>query len=361
MLGNPGYTASVETNLNGVQRDRDLDVRYSSLSVIVPTYNRSACLARLLVCLDAQTYPADYWNVIVVDDGSDDPGYAATFKAGHPYRLLAVQQNHLGAATARNFGAIYSQADILVFLDDDVIVEPSYLEVLVREHNATERAVIMGNFRPTAAGDVNPFKNAVLRFGVTQGEANTTGTVDFTYVVSHNLSIKRHHFYEIGLFQDPTELQGWPNWDDIDLAYRAYQQGFEFIQVPDAQGSHIDHVLDDFQAHCERIYRAGKNARWLFSKYPELEDMLPMFQDKTPIRLGKDPTSLVLRKILRRILAWKPILALMEGAKRILEKYFPNSRLLAQLYRWINSSYIYQGYCFGVTTKKPNLFKPNEY
>jgi glycosyltransferase involved in cell wall biosynthesis len=318
--------------------------RYASLSVIVPTYNRPQALARLLDCLAAQTYPPRLWNVIVVDDGSTDPGYAEVYRQPRPFELLTLRQQNQGAAAARNAGADCSQADILVFLDDDVVVEPGYLAGLVQEHNAVERAVVMGFFRPAALGRPGAFKTAVLRSGVTQDQYSAERRVDFTHVASHNLSLKRQHFYEIGMFQDPTQGRGWPNWDDIDLAYRAHRQGFEFIQAHAARGAHIDHVLDDFQAHCQRIYRAGANAHWLFARYPELQEMLPMFRDKTPIRLGKDPLRLALRKLLRRALAWGPALALMQAARRILERAAPESRLLPPLYRWINSTYIYRGY-----------------
>jgi glycosyltransferase involved in cell wall biosynthesis len=321
---------------------------YPTLSVIVPTYNRSASLSRLLNCLDMQSYPVMYWEVIVVDDGSNDPGYSKAYDGKYQYKLVRVKQNHQGAVVARNAGAQHSQADIMVFLDDDVVVEPGYLEGLVREHNLHECAVIMGFFQPSRGEQAGTFKKAVLRSGVTQDSQTASQKVDFIHCVSHNLSIKRNHFFEIGMFQDPTYQKGWPNWDDIDLAYRADQHGFEFIQALDARGSHMDHVLEDFKAHCKRIYWAGVNANWLFKKYPELKEILPMFRDKTPIRLGVDSIGLVFRKILRIVLAWGPILHFMEAVSNFLEKYFPDSRILVALYRWINSSYIFRGYRFGL-------------
>ena len=323
---------------------------YPSLSVIIPTYNRSASLSRLLDCLDQQTYPVKGWEVIVVEDGSTDSGYSSVYERNYRFSIIHLQQNHQGAVLARNAGAQCSHAEILVFLDDDVIVAPGYLEGLAREHCMNDRALVMGLFQPSLGDQAGPFKKAVLRSGVTQDYQDQKNKIDFIHCVSHNISMKRRHFLEIGMFQDPTHQKGWPNWDDIDLAYRADRQGFIFIQAFEARGSHMDHVLDDFTAHCDRIYRAGVNANWLFCKYPELKEILPMFKDKTPIHLGKDPFALILRKILRLVLAWKPFLLLMEIITHELEKKDPDSPFLLPLYRWINSSYIFRGYRFGLKT-----------
>ena len=326
-----------------------------TLSIIIPTYNRSASLARLLARLNQQSYPVDYWEVVVVDDGSNDPGYPEVLNNVFKYPLIHFIQDHQGAVAARNLGALHSQADILVFLDDDVIVEPGYLEGLVQAHTLHSKVIVMGVFRPYLTPQAGPFLNAVFRSGVTQIEYLSEQNVDFYQCVSHNLSIKRDHFFEIGMFQDPTERRGWPNWDDIDLAYRAYKEGFLFLQVLDAEGSHIDHVLNDFQLHCKRIYEAGRSAYWLFKKYPELRYQLPMFRDKNPINLSNDSPMLVLRKITRAFLAWTPVLNAMEIFRKWLEQNTPNSLFLLHVYRLINSSYIFRGYRVGLSENREIL------
>lgn len=314
------------------------------LSVVIPTYNRSWSLTRLVTHLSEQSCPAYRFEIVVVDDGSSDPGYADIFERQYPFALLHLSQDHQGAVAARNLGALNSKGDILVFLDDDVVIEPGYLEGIQRAHGLYDKAIIMGAFQPSLPLEAGPFSKAVNKYGVTQGDIINNQFVNFYQCVSHNLSIKRNHFFEIGMFQDPTENHGWPNWDDVDLAFRAHKAGFQFIQVEDAKGSHMDHALDDFQVHCKRIFEAGKSANWLFKKYPELQYQLPMFQDKNPINLFEDTPFLTLRKIMRALLAWTPIVNTMELFCKQLEKKSPQSILLVQMYRWINSSYIFRGY-----------------
>lgn len=313
------------------------------VSIIIPTYNRPTVLRRLLRTLDLQDYPAGQWEVLVVDDGSPGPETQAACQEPYRFSLRFLQQKHGGAANARNLGAEQSRGAILIFLDDDIVVDPGFITALAAEHARYDRAVLMGAFVPPPNGHSTPFHTAAVIYGIAQDTLPEPGDVEFIHVVSHNLSIKRAHFFEIGCFQDPTDGKQWPNWDDIDIAYRAYQAGFVFRRVAGAGGSHIDYALDDFQAHCKRMNRAGRSAIALFAKFPELVHLLPMFHDKTPIRPG-DPPRLVVKKILRAVTAWEPALALMETLKRLLERKRPNSPVLRQLYRWITSSYIYNGY-----------------
>ncbi|HEX9029770.1 MAG TPA: glycosyltransferase family 2 protein, partial [Anaerolineales bacterium] len=305
------------------------------LSVIIPTYNRANALERLLQALDRQTFPADLWDVIAVDDGSSDPDYERVTGATYRFPMRFLKQDHQGAAAARNLGACDSQAEILLFLDDDIVVEPDFVACLVEDHRRYDRAILMGTFVPYPGETETPFRKACRRFGVTQNSAASGEEVPFIDVVSHNLSVKRNDWLEIGMFQDPTGGKGWPNWDDTDLAYRAERLGFIFRRVPGAVGSHLDAVQDDFRKHCERIQRAGKSVHYLFAKYPELAGRLPMFVDKSPIRLGEDSPRLVARKLFRAITAWKPVLRGMEGLIGVSERYFSNSRLLVGLYRWV--------------------------
>jgi glycosyltransferase involved in cell wall biosynthesis len=319
-----------------------------TLSVIIPTYNRSLSLKRLLDSLSAQSYPYEGWEAIIVDDGSVDPGYDAVLNHDYPFKLHTIYQANQGAAQARNAGATQSEAKILIFLDDDIVVQPDFLVNIVQAHRQFDRAMIMGTFLLCSTGEDTPFRWACIHHGIAQSPVNSGGKVSFLDCVSHNLSIKRQDFFQLGMFQDPTFGKGWPNWDDIDLSYRAYLQGFDFQQVAEARGQHIDQTLDDFQVHCKRAFRAGKSAASLFRKYPGLAPMMPMFRDKTAIDIKNDPPKLVLRKTLRAFLAWWPVLNVMETLTRILEKFLPRSFVLVRLYRWINSSYIYKGYRCGL-------------
>ncbi|MBS4070976.1 MAG: glycosyltransferase family 2 protein [Algoriphagus sp.] len=83
-------------------------------SVIIPTYNRSATLGRVIQSVLGQTLPA--WEIIVVDDGSldDTRELVKTF----PQVRYHFQANS-GVCAARNKGAEIATGDWLIFLDSD--------------------------------------------------------------------------------------------------------------------------------------------------------------------------------------------------------------------------------------------------
>ena len=94
-----------------------------SVSVVVPTYRRSAWLSETLDSVFAQTF-ADL-EVIVVEDGSHE---AATTLAKYGDRVRYVWQPNQGVGVARNAGVRHSRGDWIAFLDDDDWWEPQKLE-----------------------------------------------------------------------------------------------------------------------------------------------------------------------------------------------------------------------------------------
>jgi len=96
------------------------------ISVIIPTHNRPAPLARAISSVRSQTW-TDY-EILVVDDGSNDP--VAMALDGFPdarLRLLAHPCRR-GAAAARNTGLRAARGDYVAFLDDDDEWVPQKLE-----------------------------------------------------------------------------------------------------------------------------------------------------------------------------------------------------------------------------------------
>ncbi len=84
-------------------------------SVIIPTFNRAALLARTLESVFDQRF-TDF-EVIVVDDGSTDATEGTVQAARHP--VLVVRQGHRGPGAARNTGARLASGEYLAFLDSD--------------------------------------------------------------------------------------------------------------------------------------------------------------------------------------------------------------------------------------------------
>ncbi len=87
----------------------------SSVSVVIPTYNRSALLARAIRSVLAGISPGD--EIIVVDDGSKDDTTAVVGTFGDAVRYIRIPNS--GSSVARNLGIRSAKCPLVAMLDDD--------------------------------------------------------------------------------------------------------------------------------------------------------------------------------------------------------------------------------------------------
>lgn len=100
------------------------------VSVIIPTYNRSAFLKEAIESVMAQTYrPIE---CIVVDDGSTDDTKKVVEKIAKTvdkdFNLVYIFQENSGSQVARNTGTKASSGDFIQYLDSDDLLYPKKLE-----------------------------------------------------------------------------------------------------------------------------------------------------------------------------------------------------------------------------------------
>ncbi len=103
----------------------------STFSVIIPLFNKAFSIKETLASVLQQTY-TDF-EVIVIDDGSTDDGFALVSQFTDA-RILLVQQPNLGAAAARNAGIEKATGELIAFLDADDYWFPHHLETLFKLH-----------------------------------------------------------------------------------------------------------------------------------------------------------------------------------------------------------------------------------
>jgi len=102
------------------------------VSAIICTHNpRPDYFARTLTALEGQTLPREKWELLLVDNGS------APDKAPHPDlswhpRARLVNEEKLGLTPARLRGIREAAGEILVFVDDDNVLDADFLEIAVR-------------------------------------------------------------------------------------------------------------------------------------------------------------------------------------------------------------------------------------
>jgi len=210
-------------------------------SVIIPTRDRRALLARTLDSVFAQTQqPAE---IIVVDDGSSDG--TREFVESLDKRVRLIQQRHRGPGAARNAGAAAAIGDYLAFLDSDDLWFPWSLSAFAE---AVERyaqpALLCGCFRQF----VDEQELADCRELPVEGDAS----IDYLsvwprepIVGSSMMAVRRDEFLRVGGFaEEPVNLE------DHDLSLKlGTARGFLQLRQPVTMGwrLHAGGVTRDVQ------------------------------------------------------------------------------------------------------------------
>lgn len=101
------------------------------ISVITCAHNpRTDHLRRVLNALRDQTLDKQRWEYLLVDNASDQPASLQFELSWHP-NARHIKEDRLGLTWTRLRGIQESTADLLVFVDDDNLLDPDYLEQAV--------------------------------------------------------------------------------------------------------------------------------------------------------------------------------------------------------------------------------------
>ena len=112
----------------------------SSISVIIPAYNRAHLIGETLRSLLLQTRPAE--EVIVVDDGSTDETAAVAAAFGPPVKV--IRQTNAGPGAARNTGFRNSCGEFIHFFDSDDLAAPNKQAVQLSALESTGADIAYG-------------------------------------------------------------------------------------------------------------------------------------------------------------------------------------------------------------------------
>lgn len=122
------------------------NLNFTTVSVVIPLYNKGKYIERALSSVLTQTYPP--LEIIVVDDGSTDDGPDRVLNFNDP-KIILVRQENKGPGAARNAGLARARGKYIAFLDADDEWMPSFIEkgISILENNQDGvTVVIMGHY-----------------------------------------------------------------------------------------------------------------------------------------------------------------------------------------------------------------------
>lgn len=201
----------------------------TSASVIIPVYNDWARLRFCLEALQPQVTGVGAWEVLIVDNGSDDDG--APVLSEFPWvRLLRNEKP--GSYAARNSGIRHARGDILAFTDADCLPGPEWLRKgteYLDSHEGVSLAagrveVFAANPRKPRMAEVYEILNAFPQ----EQYAHEHG-----FAATANLFVRKEVVTAVGPFLEDVMSGG-----DKEFGQRAARAGFTIGYAPEAVVRH---------------------------------------------------------------------------------------------------------------------------
>ena len=256
------------------------------LSAILCTYNRAALLPRVLAGLERQTLAREHFELIVVDDGSEDETAQVIQQHADKLPLRYIRQAHAGLAATKNRGIEAARGHIVLFLDDDDMADADLLRQHLQTHvrYPERRFAVLGYTGLAADVAQKPLMDFVTGAGghlFCYPRIEDGAELDFTYFWGGRSSCKRAFLSEHGLFDARFAF----GCEDMELGWRLHSHGLRVIFNRRAVSTMIRSI--DFDGFCERLRRQGRS-QWSFSRLhptPQIIDycQIPEYQRDWPL------------------------------------------------------------------------------
>jgi len=206
-------------------------------SVIIATYGRDACLVNTIGSVLLQDYPD--FELLVVDQSAEHTPEVGIFlrNAGDPrysYHLIAPPS----LPAARNFGLARSRGEIVIYIDDDVLLNPGFIHAHVKAYERTQRIAAVGGRVRTPDKTISTHLHALSTDGSWSGGFNFPDEGELDMALGCNMSFRRSALEAIGGF-DPS-YEGNALWEEGDVCFRLRRQGHQIRFEPRAA---LDHLL----------------------------------------------------------------------------------------------------------------------
>jgi len=255
-------------------------------SVVVATRNRPRLVLDTVgSILAGSVVPGE----LVVVDQSGEPN-AELSRLEHPAcDVRLIRSSSVGVSAAKNAGIAAATRNVLVFTDDDVLVDPEWLHALVGAlARDGDRTVVVGR---VVAGP--PEVEDAEAVSITpEGKAEVhRGRLTIDPLAGNNWACFRGALAEVGTFDERLGPGArFPSADDNDLGFRLLEAGYTIRYVPEALLVHRTWRAGGDLRRLEWVYGRGQGA--FLAKHMSLRDAHMLKRLKTtiawkqPIRRG---------------------------------------------------------------------------
>jgi len=215
-------------------------LKLRSVNLFVLNWNGRDLTLDCLFSLEKITYPNV--KVYVIDNGSSDNSVTAIRNQFPDYEIIELPENY-GFARGNNAGfeLVKQKADYTIFLNNDTIVDPNFVEPLINamESNSTVKQSTPKIFYADnldyiwfGGGKVSLWAGWIRHLGIRQKDSmqfSFDRNVD--YATGCCVCMRTVDFESIGMFDESFLMYG----EDVDLSLRFRKQGGQILFVPESK------------------------------------------------------------------------------------------------------------------------------
>jgi glycosyltransferase involved in cell wall biosynthesis len=204
------------------------------LSIIIPVFNVEDYLTRCINSVINQTVSSDFFDIIIVNDGSSDSSFSIAKNFSNKFsNIFLFNQENKGLSRARNRGIVESNSKYICFLDADDEYEKNAVEIILKTIEKFNSQVLMFNLSKhiNVAGEfIRDDSISILGLSILRNEKIASGreflrkstyndgivsmVLDRTFIVSNNLFFRDNIIYE-----------------DLDLIYKIIFKADSFVSL----------------------------------------------------------------------------------------------------------------------------------
>ena len=229
-------------------------------SIIIPAYNEETYLPLCLGSIENMDYPKENYEVVVVDNGSEDR--TREIAAFHGARVL--QDPDANVSGLRNHGAKEAKGDILVFLDADCLVSKDWLTCATKYHDDPDVAAWGSPASP-------PHKSTWVQRTWYLVRMKKKDVMDVQWLESMNLFVRKSLFIRCNGFNEQLATC-----EDVDLCYRLSRLG-RIVADTSIKAVHLGEANSVKEFVHKEVWRGQSNLKGVFShgiSYKELPSLV---------------------------------------------------------------------------------------
>ena len=180
--------------LNKLDKDNNLsDLQIIDVSIVIPVYNVEKYLERCLNSVARQYFPKERYEIICVDDGSNDNSPQILKNYAQKYQNIKIinlkdssEAKNTGPSEARNTGVENAKGKYILFVDSDDFIALNALSVLYDYAEKNKSDVVFFDFYKGKPGiekpEIRHYQNIAEKYEHKQFSAETADTFVYRFI-----------------------------------------------------------------------------------------------------------------------------------------------------------------------------------